>query len=361
MQIAKECQKRGYEITVLTTSWDGEIPEGFDIKFLKSKAISNHGKMMEFASFVADEVKKKDYSALVSFNRIPGLDVYFAGDNCIKEKGYAERGVFYRLTPRYKTFAELEKAVFDKDLNTQILYLVERQKKEYQKHYLTQDYRFHLMPAGISIERKRPANDEEIRKAMRSSLGISESAKILIQVGSGFITKGLDRSITALASLSKEIKDITVLLVVGKGNSKNFIQLAKELGIDSNVRLLGGRTDVTNLLVSSDLMIHPAISEATGTVLMEALAAGLPVMCSGVCGYACYIEKAKAGIVIPEPFKQEILNEELNKILSRNDLVQMSKNALVYTYTHQEELFSRPQKAADVIEEVIKKKRTMAD
>ena len=46
----------------------------------------------------------------------------------------------------------------------------------------------------------------------------------------------------------------------------------------------------------ADLLIHPAYNENTGTVLLEALVAGLPVLVSAVCGYAHYIAEADAGL-----------------------------------------------------------------
>ena len=354
LRIALECQKRGYSITVFTTSWNGEIPQDFNVKFIKPHALSNHEKMKEFASLVDKETTICDYAIVIGFNRIPGLDIYFAGDNCLAEKARKEKNFLYRLTPRYRAFAELEKAVFEIQSKTEILYLTERQKNEYVKHYSTQEKRFHLMPPGISEERKRPANYDQIKRDARTSLGISDSTKVLIQVGSGFITKGLDRSIRALASLPKNIRIKTILLVVGSDNQSKFIKLSKKLDVESNVRFLGGRNDVTSLLVSSDLMIHPAINESAGSVLIEALAAGLPVICSEACGYSCYIEKTKAGIVTPEPFNQNYLNKKLYEILTGNELEIMSRNALNFAQT--EDIYNRQKYAADVIEEVIRRK-----
>ena len=360
LRIALECQRRGYAITVFTTSWNGEIPLGFDIRFLKPKALSNHAKMKEYASLVTKEIGKENFSAVVGFNRIPELDIYFAGDNCLIEKTYKEKSFLSRFTPRFRTFAALEKSVFDPSAKAEILYLTERQKNEYIKYYSTPEERFHLMPPSISEDRKKPPNSDQIRKETRATLGISESIKILIQVGSGFITKGLDRSIAALASLSKDVRDRTIFLVIGSDNQSKFIKLSKKLDVESNVRFLGGRNDVTALLLSSDLMIHPAINEATGTVLLEALAVGLPVICSEACGYACYIEKEQAGIVTPEPFDQNFLNQKLCVLLAGKNLEIMGENAIKYAESNNE-LYSRPQKATEVIENLIIKNKHLTN
>ena len=66
-------------------------------------------------------------------------------------------------------------------------------------------------------------------------------------------------------------------------------------------------------------------------------------------------------MVIPEPFSQDVFNNELKKVLSGNELEIMAKNALDYAEKNEDELFSRPQKAADVIELAIaiKKKQLL--
>lgn len=63
-------------------------------------------------------------------------------------------------------------------------------------------------------------------------------------------------------------------------------------------------------------MIHPAYNENTGTVLLEALVPGLPVLVSAVCGYAHYIAEADSGLVLDEPFEQAQLNQYLAQMLS---------------------------------------------
>ncbi|TIW07056.1 MAG: glycosyltransferase, partial [Mesorhizobium sp.] len=59
-------------------------------------------------------------------------------------------------------------------------------------------------------------------------------------------------------------------------------------------------------------MLHPARLENTGTVILEALANGLPVIASAACGYAKYVEASGAGLVVanhddPEIWRQAVL------------------------------------------------------
>ena len=70
---------------------------------------------------------------------------------------------------------------------------------------------------------------------------------------------------------------------------------------------------------AADLLLHPAVQEAAGIVLLEAVVAGLPVLTTEVCGYAGYINAAQCGVVIPEPFEQENLNTALFDALQNNE------------------------------------------
>lgn len=359
LRIACECHERGYKVIVYTFSWEGDIPKGFDIRLVPDKRYTNHGKAAFFSKWVMKELRRNSYHAVVGFNRIKGLDVYFAGDNCLQEKTLYDKSFFYKLTPRFLTYSAFEKAVFNPSAKVEILALTERQKSDYIKHYSTQEERFHLLPPGISFDHAYPLKAEQIRKSMRENLRITDDKIVLLQVGSGFKTKGVDRSIRALAALPEIIRNKIVFLIIGKGHSRGLINLSRSLGIKQQVIFLGRREDVPKLLIASDLMIHPARNEATGTVLIEALAARLPILCTATCGYSRYVREAKAGKIIPEPFKQEALNQALlNLVTDKEKLLETKKNIL--NYSGKEDFYNRHKFAADIIEEVIKIKNERA-
>ncbi|MFA7230082.1 MAG: glycosyltransferase family 4 protein [Victivallaceae bacterium] len=357
MRIATECLNRGHEVIVYTRSWDGAIPEGFDVRLIKTRAITNHGKAIAYYKQLQQELKSHPVSGIIGFNRMPGLDVYFAGDNCIAEKARMERNIFYRtFSPRFRTYCAMEKAVFAPSAQTEILILTERQKKDFITHYGTQEQRFHLLPPGIPEDRKRLPDADKIRLETREKNGIAKDDIVLIQVGSGFITKGVDRSIRAVAALPESIRRKTKLWIVGKDNSHKFVKLSQKLGIDMQVKFLGGCNNIPELLAAADLMIHPAINESAGGVLLEALTAGLPVLCSAACGYAGYIEKSGAGKVTPEPFSQANLNLTLTELL-KDDLSVIGEKG--YQFAISTDFYNSHKVATDIIEKTIAAKNIL--
>ena len=352
MRIAEELLRRGDKITVFCHIWDDDspIPEGMTVRTLPARGWSNHARAESFIGRLREELKKLPHDVFVAFNRIPGADFYFAADNPFYATAIRNVGKFGAwLLPRYRTFIAEERGVFAPEAKTVVMYLTPRQKDEYVAIYHTPEERFRLLPPGIPADRKRPPEDEaEVRRRKkRKQLKVKENETLLLQVGSGFRTKGVDRAIVAFAALPNDFRDRLRLVVAGRGKEKPLQRLARRLGVDDRVKLLGPRDDVPDLLLAADLLVHPARNEATGTVLIEALAAGLPVLCSGNCGFADYVRES-GGVVLKNPFSQRIFNKALRRIfLTPETLSDLKQNAV--GYGQGADFYRRAEAAADII------------
>jgi UDP-glucose:(heptosyl)LPS alpha-1,3-glucosyltransferase len=297
---------------------------------------------------MAESLSASHFDAVTGFNKMPGLNVYFAADPCFEDKVRKTRGRLYRLGPRYRTYAAMEKVVFDPAAKVEILLISDTEKEKFMRHYHTPEERFHSLPPGISKDRVAPADAAALRAGFRRELNVGDDEYLLLMVGSGFKTKGLDRSLLALASLPEALQLKTKLYVIGNGNPRPFEKMAKRLGIGRQVKLAGGRDDVQHFMLAADLLLHPSYTENTGTVLVEALASGLPVLASAVCGYGFHVECAKAGMLIPSPFRQETFNAMLLEIMRSANLKHWKINGM--DYISRTDVFSLAERAADVIE-----------
>ncbi len=355
VRIALECQQRGHTIDVFSMIWEGELPKGFHLHLITTSGMSNHKRVADFAKQLYHKLAKHHYDLVIGFNKLPYLDVYYAADPCYEAKVSLEHGHLYRLGKRYKVYSAMEKAVFLAENKVQLLFIAKTQIPYFQKYYHTPDEVFHLLPPGIDISRVRPDNAQDIRRKMRKQLGIREEDKLLLMIGSGYKRKGVDRSFKALASLPQFLREKTQLLIAGEDNIDKYQRLAKKLGIKKQVILPGARKDIPELLLASDIFLHPARHENTGTVLLEAIVAGIPQLVSGICGYAFHVKAAKAGVVLKEPFVQKQFNQKLLKVLTSDKWQIWQDNALAYMRTH--DLFSMPEKAVDIIEKTAKKNK----
>lgn len=348
MRIALECQRRGHQIRVYTLIWEGDVPPGFEVLVAPVKALFNHRRNEKLSAWMEADLAKRPVDRLIGFNKMPGLDVYYAADGCFEDKAQNLRHSLYRRWGRYRHFAEYERAVFARDAKAEILMISEVQQPLFIKHYDTPLERFHLLPPGIAQDRRAPANAAEIRAEFRREFALRDDELLLVQIGSGFKTKGVDRSLKALAALPSALKKRTRLFVIGQDDPKVFQVQSAALGLSDQVQFMKGRSDIPRFLLGADVLIHPAYNENTGTVLLEALVAGLPVLVSAVCGYAHYIAEAESGLVLDEPFEQSQLNQYLNTMLTDDAArATWSRNGLAFAETA--DLYSMPQHAADVI------------
>jgi len=94
--------------------------------------------------------------------------------------------------------------------------------------------------------------------------------------------------------------------------------------------------------------LHPARHESAGAVLLEALAAGLPVITTSTCGYAKHILEADAGVVLESPFEQQALNRALSSLLGAADRRRLEDNARAYG--RDEALYRMPETAVKLVE-----------
>ena len=300
LRIALACQQRGHTIHIFTLSWEGTVPEGMELHQVSASSHSNHGQTGDFVHTVLP-LTRQGFDLVVGFNKMPGLDLYYAADSCFQAKARQQHSWLYRLTPRFRHFLGYEAAVFGHNAKTEIMMISDAEKPLFKRYYNTPDHRLHLLPPGISKNRMAPDNKAELRQRWRVNMQLSENEFILLMVGSDFKRKGVDRSLQGLASLPEVIRKKTRLWVIGEDKSKPFKRLAKQLGIASQLKIFSGRDDVDEFLLGADLLLHPARSENAGMVLIEAIVAGLPSLVTDVCGYAFHIERAQAGQILSTP------------------------------------------------------------
>jgi|CXWL01.1.fsa_nt_gi UDP-glucose:(heptosyl)LPS alpha-1,3-glucosyltransferase len=361
LDIAQALVHRGHDITVYTTHWDGAVPPGLNLKHVSVCRLTNHERVHQFANTVCALLRHEQFDAVVGFNKMPGLDVYYAGDPCyetLTQRRHDERlGPFTWvrwLNPRYHRYRSLERAVFNPQAKTQILMLSTTQEREYIGQYGTQQARCHQLPPSMLADRQPIADQARTRREFRQQWRIPEDEFVLLMTGSCLKTKGLDRAIHAFSSLPAATRSRCRLLTVGDNRARSFLPLAKKLGMHHRIQICGPQTDIPAFMVGSDVLIHPAYTDNTGTVLLESMAYALPSVVTEVCGYAHYIREANAGTVLPNPFAQASLNRALFDMLSSPHRIQWGKNGADFIKTL--DLSSRAYHAAAIVEAVARER-----
>jgi glycosyltransferase involved in cell wall biosynthesis len=162
---------------------------------------------------------------------------------------------------------------------------------------------------GVSLDRFSRAPDQQRRFATRRREGISDDTTVIIQVARLNSLKDHRTAIRAIHALMEMVTGPVLLLIVGDGEEKNGIQEEiSRLGLDRNVRLLGNRYDVADLLEASDIFILTSISEGIPLTVIEAMLSGLPCVCTDVGGLSEIIQDGVDGFLVEAKDAQGIAN-----------------------------------------------------
>jgi len=154
--------------------------------------------------------------------------------------------------------------------------------------------RLTVIPNGVDLERF------DVPPADRAALGFSEDAFLALAVGRLDEQKGLFDLLEAVARASMGAPGLR-LAIVGEGALRGRLEaeIAARPVLSSRVRLLGRRDDVPTLMRAADLLIHAARWEGMPNVVLEAMAAGLPVVATSVEGVDELVAPGRTGWVAP--------------------------------------------------------------
>jgi sugar transferase (PEP-CTERM/EpsH1 system associated) len=151
------------------------------------------------------------------------------------------------------------------------------------------------IPNGVKLERFGRTSSQEARRR----LGLPAEAAIVGTVGRLDPVKDQAALVRAFAALRSGHPE-ALLILAGEGPCRpDLTRLISELGLAGRVRLLGDCPDVALVLAALDLFVLPSIAEGMSNTLLEAMAAGIPVVATRVGGNPELVEDGAAGRLVP--------------------------------------------------------------
>lgn len=197
---------------------------------------------------------------------------------------------------------------------TDVLITINKEDYEIAKKFKVN--RIEYVP-GVGIDTDKFKNIEVNRTEKRESLGVNEDDFMIISVGELNKNKNHQVIIRAISRLkNQEIKYV----LCGQGPLENELrELAKELDVENQVKFLGFRRDVAELMNIADLFAFPSYREGLSLSLMEAMASGLPVLCSNIRGNTDLIEDGKGGFLV-ESTDIESIAKYISEMISDSGL-----------------------------------------
>ena len=164
-------------------------------------------------------------------------------------------------------------------------------------------------------------------KRVREELGLSPSDVVVTMVSvlrrdkaglfpppSVLTVAGHEIAAAAVGDLAAEFPGLR-LLVVGDGPDRPAVERAMS-HLGNRALVIGHRGDVPDVLDATDVLIHPAYADAFPTVLLEAMAAGVPIVATAVGGIPEIVGDGEAGVLIGEPPRADELVTALRPLLA---------------------------------------------
>ncbi|WP_374404690.1 glycosyltransferase family 4 protein [Niveibacterium sp.] len=302
------------EITLLTRHWSGAPAANLKLRKLDPFHIGRTWRDASFARAVQHEITGGDYDLVQSHERVPGCDIYRAGDGSHlgwlthRARARGQRFDARWCGPYHRYTLVAEAAMFRHPKLRAVICNSRFIQRELMDLFGLPEERLPLIENGVDLQRFRPASSLEKRDA-RVALGLPPGAPLLAFVGSGFERKGL-------AAVIETLPRDAHLVVAGKDKSEpRYRRIAQRVGHSDRVHFLGPQQDVAPIYRAADGFVFPAVYEPFGNVVLEAMACGLPAITSPSCGAESLIEHGRNGW-LADAFERESLRAALAELMA---------------------------------------------
>ena len=180
--------------------------------------------------------------------------------------------------------------------------------------------------SGVGVDVERFTNAQGKRQKLCDEYGIGADDNIILSVGE--LNENKNQKVV-LKSLTYAGMEQVHYLIAGEGALRQELETyATELQVQDRVHFLGFRNDVAELLKSSDIFVFPSRREGLPLSVMEAMAAGIPVVASRIRGNVDLIDEGTGGVLC-DPEDADAFAEGIVRLINDPELVtQISEHNL---------------------------------
>lgn len=239
-------------------------------------------------------------------------------------------------------------AIADLNQNSQLI-AVSQATRDFHVQQGVEEERIEVIYNGVDCEQFKP---QPSTRMLHDELKLPHDAFLIATIGQIGLRKGQNILAEAAISLSKTIPNAHYLMIGERHSTKqesidfkqNIINQFEEAGRSHQLHWLGFRHDVSKLLNEIDLLVHPAHQEPLGRVLLEASAAGCPIIATDVGGTAEILEHQHSALLVPandakslaiamqtlydDPHKRQTLATHARKNIEQNFLIDLAAENL---------------------------------
>ena len=232
---------------------------------------------------------------------------------------------------------------------------------QFRTHYHIPENRMVVIPNGI-----KPAGQlgktsvDSFRAKLSTQLGSKEAgnAVLFLFVGHDFQRKGLDCLVEAIGQLQKtDSNTLARLVVAGRASSTAYRRLAAKLGVEDKIVFLGDVSNIQELIAATDVAVLPTFDDPCSRFILEAIAAGKPVITTKFNGAIDLFTDNRHGKAIDDPRDIAAISEAIG-YFTNSDNLSRATNAIISDNLRQNVSVARvAQQLKVVYEEILEKRR----
>ena len=312
-RMASGLAARGHAVHVFTAD-RAAPPDGVVAHRVPLVRAGRWARLVSFAVLAPWLVARARWDVVVGFGRTPRQDVVRVGGGThrsylatMERAGRARRRGLY-----HRTVLDLERRMFAPGGHRRVLCVSRRVAGEVVRDYGVAADRVHVVYNGVDLERFHPRRREDEGARVRAELGLGRRA-VCVAVGTGFVRKGVD---VLLDCWRAGQPGGAALVVVGDDKRLgDYRRRAAAPPLAGHVHVLGPRTDVEAVLAAADVLCLPSRQEAFGNVVLEACAAGVPVVTNRCVGAAEILRAPLDALVVDDAEDLGALGQALARAL----------------------------------------------
>ena len=288
---------RGHDVHVFTARPNAALA-GVTVHRVPAVRAGRLVRLLSFAAAAPRAVAETRFDVVVGFGRTLRQDVLRVGGGTHRSYLAAMEAAGLRSRwrgPYHRAVLWLERRAYA--ASRRVLTVTHVAGEEIARDYGVGAERIAVVYNGVDLERFHPRHRVTLGPPARHALGIRPGARVCVGIGSGFRRKGFD----LLLRLWREAPPADAVLVL-VGNDERLARWRREAAaLGGRAVVTGPRDDVEAMLAAADIACVPSRQEAFGNVVLEACAAGVPVVTTRRAGAAELLGPPLDALVVDDP------------------------------------------------------------
>jgi len=333
LKLSDSLIKEGHNVHVVYLKGDGTLQEEFEKIGVSPQKVSLSG---FFQLWMLMRKIRPDivHTHLLKADFMGGLAAALAGIRGVVSTKHNDEpqleNFFYRFLHRIPLFINKKVIAVSNHIRTYMVHVAGVNPQKIETVYI-----------GID-----PSPPDSIKgSSIRQELGLGSEPFLVGSVARLIERKGHQTLLEAFALISKEIKNIKLLIIGGGPHREKLEEMSTQLKVDHDVYFLGERRDIGAILSELQLFVLASVKEGFGLVLLEAMSAGVPILACRSGGIEEAVEDGETGILttpsnpkaLAEQMKYLVQNKDVSRIMGQNgrkkvrtffSLEKMKKNIL---------------------------------